>query len=204
MKTNNKLKNIFKVTFLFILLLSSSITNAQLEEENFSVSLSHKVAINNTRMMRSDLTGIEVEYMVSDNVGLNYSMYAGDGVFHMPAGPVVGLVVLCAVASASGDIDPEVLPYIFAIPEGVTFNINVAPNTYVSPYINPLGLEYHEYPEQQSRFFLMGSTGVKMKMFMPFGDNVHVVFSGFAETQLEYKEAQKLGLRAGISMGVVF
>jgi len=50
----------------------------------------------------------------------------------------------------------------------------------------------------------MGATGVKLKMFMPIGNSTHVVFSGFAEAQLEYQTDQEIGVRAGLSMGVSF
>ena len=206
-----------KLILIIILASTNCVTNAQINEGNFSISLTHKVAVNHTKLMRSNLTGIEAEWMVSDNVGFNYSVYGGEGVLHMPAGPLLGLAALGCVAGASGHVDPDVIPYILAIPEGVTYNIEVAPNTYVSPYVNPMGLEIqtsggkkgdfvdrNTYQSTGRRVYLMGATGTKIKMFMPISNDVHVVFSAFAETQLEYTSDQKLGVRAGFSAGISF
>ena len=196
-----------KIIIILILISSHGIVHAQVDEGNFSINLTHKVAVNNTKLMRNNLTGIDVEWNVADNVGFNYSVYGGEGVFHMPAGPAIGVAAVCVAAcfwTGGGlDFESEML-LIFAIPEGVTYNFEIAQNTYISPYINPLGLEYHDYPEDENRWFGMGSAGTKIKMFMPIENEVYVVFSGFAEAQLEYTSDQQLGVRAGLSCGISF
>ncbi len=198
MKTINKLKT----NLLFIFLMLALVGNAQLEEGKFNISLSRKVPVNKTKLMRSNLVGLDAEYMVTDNVGLNYAMSGGEGVFHMPGGIVVGAALLCVAATAGGNA--EMLLYSFAIPEGVTYNVKVLPYTYVSPYVNPLGLEVHRETEERWDYFLMGSAGAKLKMFIPVNDNFDVVFSTFYEAQLEYRSDQKLGVRAGLSCGISF
>jgi hypothetical protein len=199
-----------QILLLATIIITSSFTvKGQMDEGSFNISLIRKYPINNTRINEVPLTGVEVEYMALDNLGLNYSMYGGNGVFHMPGGVLVA-VGLAALVSYGGEVDPEVLLYSLALPEGVSYNFKMVDNVYFTPYINPLGFEINYLNNEKPRGFLTGSTGIKFKALIPNanfwvnGDNYKLFMSAFSEAQLEYKKGSEVVARSGFGLGIAF
>ena len=201
-----------KHTLLVFLALSfSGVINAQLEAKNFTVAFNKKLPVLETTTLNRELYGLEVEYLATDWLGLNYTVYANEEVFHMPGGIVAALGAFSLLSCSSGaaaDIDSEILLYALAIPEGLSFNLQMVNNIYLTPYINPLGLEYafgedSEGMKFEDQVFMTGAGGVKLKGFMNIADKTSIVLSAFAESHTQYVANKQYGLRAGVGLGFV-
>jgi hypothetical protein len=180
--------NKFFLIFLFIPFISYG----QLEEDDFLLSAEYRTSLINN--IGQNHGGFNMEYMVSDKIGLNYSFYLGDEYIHIPGGFLLGIFILAYVAQ-----DVDALLYSFLIPEGITLNINLIDKIYLSPYLNPLGVEYHWNEKIDEETKLVGAIGFKIKSFITTG----IMLIPFAEFQQDYLDAE-WDARAGISVGVKF
>jgi hypothetical protein len=174
--------------FLFV----SFMSYGQLEEGDFLLSADYRTSLSNN--VGQNHGGFNIEYMATNTLGLNYSFYLGDEYIHIPGGFLLGIVILAYVIQ-----DAEALLYSFLIPEGITININLAEKFYLSPYLNPLGVEYHWNENVDEEVMLVGALGIKVKSFL----TSKIMLIPFTEIQHNYLDA-KWDLRAGISVGMKF
>ena len=200
-----------RTLLVIIALIFSGITKAQFHKGDFGVSFMKKLPLIETKSFDKELYGIEVEHLASDWLGLNYTLYANDDVIHMPSGFVAGLGALALLSSSSStgaDIDSKILLYAFAIPEGLSFNLQVVNNVYLSPYINPLGLDYafgkdNEGVKFENQFSITGASGIKFKGLMNIAEKTSIVLTAFAEGHTQYVADKEYGVRAGFGLGFV-
>lgn len=195
---------------LLVIILSSAFSlTAQTDEGDWNISLSRRYPVSNNNRNQVLLTGVDVEYMALDNFSINYNVYGGRGIFHMPGGIAVAAGV-AAIMSYGGEADAEILLYSLAIPEGIAYNFKIVNNLYFTPYFNPLGLELNFFPDEEFRAFFTGSTGVKFKAIIPNanfwvnGENYNLFMSAYAEGQLEYTKGSEPTARSGFGLGVAF
>jgi len=136
----------------------------------------------------------DIQYFVHDNVSLNYSIAINGNYFHVPASiPIVAVALYCGVTA-----DVEFL-YLLLIPEGVSYHIPINESFGFSPYINPLGFEYMEYPEGGNAWYMTGAAGIRFNALLY--DRFYI--SPFTEYKVNYANSD-YGLRTGVSAGYRF
>lgn len=183
-----------KKFYLLSIILCISITSySQLNEEDVIFSLDYGYELTSSDI-NSRRIGLNLEYMVSNTVGLNYSVLLGADFIRFPVG--FSLSALAIIASEAFLV--EEFLYLGLIPEGVSFNINVNDKILISPYLNLLSLEYNW---GVSEFIFNGGLGIRIKVLI----NDKILLMPLLEIQQNYN--YNIGdrkTRAGASLGFRF
>ena len=143
--------------------------------------------------------GLELDVMVTDKIGIHYSILFGEEYFHMPLAPVGGFFVAAAVS----DIDEGfgfglLLGAITAIiPEGVSYNIPLGENSGFAPYISPLQFEY--VPSGEGNTYPGGAIGLRYHQYV--GKKLFRV-SPMVEYKVHYNKNPHLGISAGLNIAL--
>lgn len=144
-------------------------------------------------------TGVTFEWQPkSGNVGLNYSLRFGrnsesDFLFQCPVSAVTSLLAVAFLADTDSDL-PGLGLLLCLIPEGISYNIWRNEDIALTPYLNPLLIEF-----SNEHIAPVLETGAKMKVFC--GENIF----GALECSLQMPYTTKMvSTWMGISLGVRF
>ncbi len=151
--------------------------------------------------------GADLEVMVSDKIGIQYSFLGGKEYFHMPLAPFGGLFVGLAIGSTENDstgkrnVGAGILFGLLTaiIPEGVSYNIPLeSMNSSIAPYISPLQFEYIKSPSQSGGqdSYAGGAVGLRYNYFLG-----RIRLSLNAEYKIHYHNPVHGGISAGFGLG---
>jgi hypothetical protein len=194
--------------FCFVLIFALSIPcagKAQFEDGDFSMGLSAN-AIMYTDYGAKTAGGLTMQLFLTDNVSLNSNFQFGPNYVHMPIGMALASLVFlsgdpsgCSNISCNDD-DYWAVLLIILFSEGVSFHLPVLNNVVVSPYINPMGVDYWYEPNRidDSPFLFTFSAGTKLNLFA--GENFN--FAPYVEYKTIYGQGQP-GFGAGVTLNVI-
>ena len=155
--------------------------------------------------------GLDFEVMASDRIGLHYSVLFGAGYFHMPIGPMAGVVtgglVMTLGVNAADDIDDlgaalgiggVVFLLTAAIPESVHFHIPINKEITLVPYVSPLQLEFVRATRGEDTF-MGGGLGCRVNI-LKNNSKAGVRISPNVEYKIHYADNLHPGLSGGLTM----
>ncbi len=183
----------YRVIFLLIFLFTYSNAFTQIEEGDLTLMGGYKTSLKSSPF-NNHVVSFDVEYAVLDKVGLNYSIHFANDHVHFPAGILVGILILGYAP------DVAEVAYSVLIPEGASFNIPLFRGLYLSPFFNPLGIEYYWDDISDREISFIGTTGIKLKAFI--GDGV--VLTPYVEARQDFLTPDDWDAKAGFSFGVQF
>jgi hypothetical protein len=148
--------------------------------------------------------GLGYERALKQNWNLNYRVDVGRYYFHIPLGLPLGVVLYALIYAKGKDDFPEVMLLASMIPEGAGYTIKLTPNLLLTPYINPLGLDYIKWPdcppapegEEKSELQAMASFGCSLGIRL----SEKMILSGFSEYRTSWL-GRRYGLQSGIRLG---
>ncbi len=183
---------------------------AQFEQGDFVLSATAAETNYNDFALKTSY-GLDMQYFVDDNVSLNYSFRLGERYAHVPAAAPASAIMLFIAFTTANNGDTEVENKLTGwgiisgialalVPEGVSFHLRVNDHLAVSPYINPLGLEWIREEGVGGRdTWLGGSAGAKGNLIL--GD---FVVAPYGEYKKLYGRKGNWGTGAGIAIGYRF
>ncbi len=145
--------------------------------------------------------GIELDYMVSDKVGIHYSLLFGQKYFHMPLAPIGGAFIGIAIAKAASESDTTrsgmgiglfVGLLTAIIPEGISYTTRVSSKLYIAPYVSPLQFEV-----LNKEAFAGGAIGLR---FHRYFHSEKIRLSPYFEIKKYYGTTPHLGFSTGASL----
>lgn len=140
--------------------------------------------------------GIEAQYFISDRFSLNSNFQFGKDYFHIPLGIIPAVIFSLGGKSDSGGCNESSL---FLLAEGVSYHQQIAPEVSVSPYINPLALDYVWGRKLKYNTYISGSAGIKLNFII----REKLIFGGHVEYRLLYGESERF-FNVGFSCGRLF
>jgi hypothetical protein len=192
--------------FLALIFILISVGTAQAQLEKGATYLSLRTGqVNLEDYTPRFYGGVELDVMVSDNIGIHYSVLFGEKYFHMPLAPFGGLFVGLAIGGSRDSTDSRRIGagILFGlltaiIPEGISYNFKVNDAMGVAPYISPLQFEYIINKGQDSGqdSYAGGGVGIRLHMYLSEGS---IRMSPFAEYKIHYSRNVHNGYSVGIN-----
>ena len=183
---------------LVLLILTLSFISASYGQDvYFGYKFSH-LKMNNFSERRVE--GLQLDIVFPDNhLGIHYEILWGKRYFHMPAAPIGGAFLGFGIAGLSDSSKGKVAGVLIglllaAIPEGVSYNVEVHEMFEFAPYISPL--QYVDINDKGREYAsaMAGSLGVRLNFYSA---NRIFRFSPFIEGQLLYKKGDYSGTSFG-------
>lgn len=195
-----KLRYTILFTGLFLFFVNSRV-NAQLSSGDSFIALKTGI-LNLNNYTQRNIVGIELDFMVTDNIGIHYNFLAGRKFFHGPAAPIGGSIVMTTLLTGGGDAAGAFVIGLLlcAIPEGVSFNANISPSFSLSAMISPLEFDFIRNDNQQygTDSFIGGSAGLKFN-YLFYDKKIRI--SPFGVYKLHYHRNNNHGIFGGIAVG---
>jgi len=189
---------LISIIFLFSFEGSYSETDISKKQNDIKISLGYRqslVMFNNGNQLN-----VCVEYFISDNTSLDYSLaynFSSDKTFlHAPLGLVGGFVLLAESLGNNFNAEDYLSSLLFVIPEGINFYIPMNEKMNIVPYIHPLGYDY-----VIDDYSITSSVGAKFEI-EPI-ENISL--NPFAGIKIFYKhKSAKFGFDIGLLFGIKF
>ncbi len=148
--------------------------------------------------------GFHMSFPVGEHLGLNYKFMLGNNsersfFLHSNMGSYVSVLLL----TTSGNVNNigYLAVILLIVPEGVSFHIPITRNFRLTPFINPLGVDYW-HDRYSSKDYTKGSFDIGIKPTFVMFDKVMVAPSlGY---KLLYSKDHEKGIELGISIGYRF
>jgi len=132
-----------KLILIFLLSIIFVSSKAQLEQGAFTIGLKYgRLHFEDNPDINT--YGVDMQYFLTDYISLNSNFNFGKGFFHMP---ILTYIFADVIMSDFSDVDEYDWYSLIFFTEGVSFHLNINDNFTISPYINPLGLEYIYFPQ---------------------------------------------------------
>ncbi|OGU39434.1 MAG: hypothetical protein A2X61_08270 [Ignavibacteria bacterium GWB2_35_12] len=190
---------IFILTFL-ILSISSSYSQSDNSEKHNDIKISFGYRQSLVMFNNAGQFNVCLEYFVSDNISLDYSLAGNFSSYktfiHAPLGLVGGLSLLSESLKSDYSTYDYLILLLMMIPEGVNYYIPMNEKMNMVPYIHPLGYDY-----VIDDYSVTGSVGMKFEI-EPF-DNISL--NPFAGIKIFYKhQSATFGFDIGLLFGIKF
>lgn len=177
------------------------------QSEQGDVYLSGKMA----RLDIKDYTprlayGAQLDVMATNRLGLHWSILGGSRYVHANAAPIAGVTIgtfFAALGTPSNNnvgVGIVMAILISAIPEGVSYEMNLSPQVSIAPYISPLQMDFIRNENQVSGAdtFIGLGVGTSLNKYIIDG---RVKASIFGEGKVHYNNPGHPGLFYGFSIG---
>ncbi len=148
--------------------------------------------------------GVQMTFPIGERLGLNYKILFGhnterDFFMHSTMGSYVSVLLLTTNGNVNNIAYLTIL--LCMIPEGVSFHIPLNPNFRLTPFINPLGIDYW-HDKYSGIDYAKGSFDIGIKPTLVLFDKLTVAPSlGY---KILYSKTHEKGIEFGISIGYRF
>ncbi len=197
---NKHFKNICLI-LVITLFTFNNIGNSQLLNGDSFLSVKSGILNLNNYSQRNAI-GINLDIMVTDNVGIHYDFLIGEKHFHGPAAPIGGGIVMGWMLENSNEFwGPFVIGVLLSvIPEGVSYNINLNPTISLSPYVSPLQFDYIRNADRPTGTDSFVGCGLGFKTNLLLLEK-KIRIAPFGEYKMHYHRNKNAGWFAGIALG---
>ncbi len=196
-----------KIIVLNILISFFSFSYSQIYDEGLTVSLETNQIKYENFSLKSGY-GLGFQLYLSKHFSLNSHLLFGNNYIHAPGG-----IALMAISLTYGTFDgcldgcssfggtDEALLILLALifTEGVSFHLYPNDKLSLSPFINPLSLDYIHEANKNESIFLSASAGLRVNFYLA----EKIVASPYIEYKYMYTEKEE-GFGFGFSIGYIF
>lgn len=199
------MKRIVSCCFLVMIAFTAV---AQLEQDNFVLQAGYKyIAYNGPHEIHS--AGLDMQLFLTDYLSINSQLLLAPGYAHIPLTFIVLLSGEDAAACLSngGSEDYCIALFLLCLTEGVSLHLQPDDRISVSPYINPLGLDYiyQDYWADRSfndaNFYLTGGAGLRLNA--QYGVFVVSPYLEYRTIYNGFHGGFAVGASAGINFGAL-